>query len=163
MAWHVLSAALLFPTAGLGDNYQPSNTAQSFPTLEQAEAVLRAAYPGGADLTFEHILSETPTHIVRLYSIPTIPPNPPVWLNCDIPGGYASGQALCDAALARDPQGPYDNMRYVDFNPEGSDGGGEGNRGGCFLCIPVLRGLRGQVSCCFILSVCGPAPAAILS
>lgn len=135
MAWHVLSAALLFPTAGLGDNYQPSNTAQSFPTLEQAEAALRAAYPGAADLTFERILSETPTHSVRLYALPTVAPNPPVWLNCNVPGDYTAGQALCDAALAQGDY-PYDDIRYLDFNPEGTDGGGEGSRGGCFFMNP---------------------------
>ena len=130
MAWHVLSAALLFPTAGLGDDYQPSNTAQSFPTLEQAEAALRAAYPGAADLTFERILSETPTHSVRLYALPTVAPNPPAWSDwCNVAGDYASGQAVCDArrAITSWPN----LLSYVETDSSGSAGNGEGYRGEC--------------------------------
>lgn len=91
---------ILVSNPARADQFYPSNVwpPQSFSTLEAAEAAMRAVNADAALLQFDRILGTSGNWTYRVYTVPPLAPNPPAWSNwCNVPGDYASGQAVCDA------------------------------------------------------------------
>ena len=79
---------------------------------------MRAVSPAAANLQFERVMSETASQSVRLYSVPDVQPNPPMWSDwCNVLGDYSSGQQVCDArrVFVNWPN----PLTYVETNPLG--------------------------------------------
>ncbi len=129
---YLLSATLIFPLAAFGArSYKPSITTLSYSTMAKAEAAMRAVSPAAAKLQFDSLLSDIPTPNSNvLYTVPDVQPNPPLWMDCSsVAGAYGSGQAVCDARrVVINWANP---LTYVETNPSGSVGNGEGLRGEC--------------------------------
>jgi len=98
---------LLNTNLAVADTYQPSNSPQSYPTLAEAEAAMRAVSGGAALLQFNRITGAASTQIVRLYTVPTIPSTPYTFIvtnsgDHDVPDGQGSTRAeSCNDLLTR--------------------------------------------------------------
>ena len=92
---------------------------------------MRAASANAANLEFDHPIGEPLTpYSTILYSIPDVQPNSSAWSDCsNVTGEYSSGQAVCDAR--RGVINWTHSLTYVETNPSGSVGNGEGQRGDC--------------------------------
>lgn len=98
---------LMGANSAVADTYQPSNTSQTYPTLAEAEAAMRAVGTEASLLQFNRVISETATQIVRFYTVPNVDPIPYTYyatsspLEAAVYFGGATREESCSNAMTQ--------------------------------------------------------------